>query len=195
MTNPVLSRLPTAKRCLLSLTALFAIAAPIALGLTGGAGVALAATNPVETKHYRNDEWKFELDIPKQWVVMPPDTTNGPEVIRFVSQDGGYHNVIVWRSPNYPKYTPETYSSAGVQHVLAKGGFSNFVSGETRIGSRRVLTLDFSRTNPDGSVWSCRHYFVVGEKLRYVLGFGTTRRDAMIDTFDRMAKSFVFEES
>jgi hypothetical protein len=194
MTKPTLSELPMTKRYLLSSAALIAIAAPIALGLTGTTGVALATTNAVETKHYRNDEWKFELDIPEQWVVMPPDPTNGPEVIRFVSQENGYHNVIVWRSPNYPKYTPETYSSAGVQHVLAKGGFSNFVSGETRIGSRRVLTLDFSRTNPDGSVWSCRHYFVVGGKLLYVLGFGTNSRDSMIGTFDRMAKTFVFEE-
>ena len=56
MTNPILSKLPVAKRCLLSLAALLVIAAPIALGLTGGAGVALAATtNAVEMKHYRND--------------------------------------------------------------------------------------------------------------------------------------------
>ena len=82
--------------------------------------------------------------------------------------------------------------SDAIQEVLAKDGFSNFVSGETRIGSRRVLTLDFSRTNPDGSVWSCRYYFVIDGTAIYILGFGTIRRDAMFDTFDRMAKSFVF---
>ena len=194
MTNPILSKLPIAKRCLLSSAALIAIAAPIALGLTGGAGVALAATtNSAEMRHYRNDEWKFELDIPKQWVVMPPVPSNGPEVVRFESRENGYHGLIVWRATNDPRQTPKSVRDA-VQKVLANGGFSNFVSGETSIGSRRVLTLDFDRTNPDGSVWSCRQYFIIDGALMYTLGFGTTGRDAMFDTYDRMAKSFVFEE-
>jgi hypothetical protein len=81
-----------------------------------------------------------------------------------------------------------------VQKVLANGKFSNFVSSETTIGSRQVLTLDFDRTNPDGSVWSCRHYFIIDGALMYTLGFGSTGRAAMFDTYDRMAKSFVFEE-
>ena len=194
MTTPVLSKLPVSKRCVLSLAALLVIAAPVAFGLTGGSGIALASKTSVEMQPYRSDDGKFGLEIPREWTVEPPDRSNGPEVVRFASQENGYHNVIVWRAPNRPKYTPETYSSAAVQMVLAKSGFSNFVSGETRIGSRRVLTLDFSRTNPDGSVWSCRHYFVIGEKVRYVLGFGTVKRDEMFDTFDRMAKTFVFEE-
>ena len=194
MTNPILSKLPIAKRCLLSSAALIVLATPIALGLTGRAGAAPAATtNSVEMRRYRNDEWKFELDIPKQWVVMPPVPSNGPEVIRFSSEENGHHLIIVWRAPNYPKHTPETVTYA-VQLVLAKAGFSNFVKGETRIGSRRVATLDFDQTLPDGSVWSCRHYFIIDGTLTYTLGFGTNNREAMFDTYDRMAKSFAFEK-
>jgi beta-lactamase regulating signal transducer with metallopeptidase domain len=193
MTNPILSKLPVAKKCLLSLVALGAIAAPIALGVTGVSGVALAAsTNSVDMKHYRNDEWKFELDIPKRWVVMPPVPSNGPEVIRFNSQEGGTHGLVIWRSPYDPKQDPKAMSDA-VQQILANGGFSNFVPGETTIGSRRVLTLDFERTNADGTLLSCRHYFVIDGPLIYTLGFGSTKRDEMFDTYERMAKSFVFE--
>ena len=39
-----------------------------------------------------------------------------------------------------------------------------------------------------------RHYFVIDGGVRYVLGFGTSNRAAMLDTFDRVAKSFAFEE-
>lgn len=59
------------------------------------------------------------------------------------------------------------------------------------IGGKRVVTLDFDRSTPDGGVWSCRHYFIADGTLLYVLGFGTTRRDAMLDLFDRVAKTFV----
>ena len=194
MTNPILSKLPIAKRWLLSLAALLTVAVPIALGLTGAAGVALAATtNSAEMRHYRNDEWKFELDIPKQWVVMPPVPSNGPEVVRFESKENGYHGLIVWRAANDPRQDPKSVRDS-VQKVLAAGGFSNFVSGEASIGSRKVLTLDFDRTNPDGSVWSCRQFYIIDGALMYTLGFGTTGRDAMFDTYDRMAKSFAFEE-
>ena len=31
--------------------------------------------------------------------------------------------------------------------------------------------------------------------LVYTLGFGTNKRDAMFDLYDRMAKSFTFEEA
>jgi beta-lactamase regulating signal transducer with metallopeptidase domain len=194
MTNPILSKLPVAKRCLLSSAALIVIATPIALGLTGGAGAAPATTPyTMEMKRYRNEEWKFELDIPKAWIVELPDLTNGPEVIRFHSPDPGPNGLIVWRSRNYPEYTPQSLSISA-QQSLAKVGFSNFVSGETSIGSRRVQTLDFNQTQPDGSLMSCRHYFIIDGKVRYVLGFGTSSRDAMFATFDRMAKSFATEK-
>ena len=194
MTNPILSKLPIFKRCLLSSAALIAIAAPIALGVTGGAGVALAATtNAVELRRYRNEEWKFELDIPEGWIVEPPVPSNGPEVIRFHSPVPGPDGLIVWRSRQDPRLSPKATSEA-TQKVLAKGGFSNFVSGETSIGSRRVQTLDFEQTLPDGSLMSCRHYFVIDGSVLYILGFGTNRRDEMFGTIDRVAKSFSFEK-
>jgi beta-lactamase regulating signal transducer with metallopeptidase domain len=191
MTDPVLSKLPIAKRLLLSSAVLIVIATPIALGITGGAGLALAATtNSVEMRHYRNEEWKFELDIPTRWIVEPPWPSDGQEVIRF-SSNGNGNQIIVWRAPNYPKHTPETATYA-IQLVLAKSGFSNFVKGETRIGSRRVATLDFDQTLPHGVVWTCRYYFIIDGTLTYTLGFGTNNRNAMFDTFDRVAKSFAF---
>jgi len=192
MTSPILSKLSMAKRCLLSLTAFLAIAAPIALGMTGGAGAALTVTtNAVETKHYRNEEWKFELDIPKQWNELPPESNNGPQVSRFRSPDSA-SGVIIWRAPNYSRHTLKSFSDS-IQRVLAKDGNSNFVSGESSIGSERVVTLDFDRPVPDGNVWSCRYYFVTAGAHIYTLGFGTISRDAMLDTFDRAAKSFAFE--
>jgi len=194
MTNPTVSSLPFAKRCLLSLTALLAIAAPIALGLAGGTRDATAATTTaVEMKHFRSIDWKFELDIPKRWVEMPPVPSNSPnEVMRFASQEDGTHLLIVFRGPADPKQNLESVRDA-VQKILAGAGFSNFVSGETSIASKRVLTLDFDISAPGGNTWSCRHYFIVDGTLAYTLGFGTSTRDAMADTYDRMAKSFVFE--
>lgn len=192
MTNPILSKLPIAKRCLLSSAALIAIAAPIALGVTGGASVAVAATtNAVETKHYRNEEWKFELDIPKQWVVMPPDLNNGPEVIRFHAQEGGPLALIVWRQSVQSNQSSDAVRY-WTQKVLAKAGYTNFVPSETSIGSRHVAALDFDLTLPDGSLLNCRHYFVVDGTVQYVLGFGASSRDAIFDTFERVAKSFAF---
>ena len=36
---------------------------------------------------------------------------------------------------------------------------------------------------------------VVADTLVYTLGFGTTKRAAMLGVYDRMAKSFAFEQS
>jgi beta-lactamase regulating signal transducer with metallopeptidase domain len=195
MTNPVLGKLPLAKKCLLTVAALVAIAGPLAVGLGSGAGVALAAeANAVEMKHYRNSEWKFELDIPKRWTVMPPVPANSPnEVIRFMSRENGDHGLIVFRGPYDPQRSPQAFSDM-IQQILANAGFSNFVSGATTIGSRRVLTLDFEKPRPDGGLLSCRHYFIIDDTLVYTLGFGTNHREAMFDLYDRMAKSFVFED-
>jgi hypothetical protein len=38
-----------------------------------------------------------------------------------------------------------------------------------------------------------KHYFVIDETLVHTLGFGTNKRDAMFELYDRMAKSFVSE--
>jgi hypothetical protein len=147
-------------------------------------------TNPAEMKHYVSSEWRFALDIPAPWNSFPPLSSNSPfEVIRFMSHEEGVHLLIIFRSPRDPKKTPKEYSDQ-IQQVLAKGGFGNFVGGETSIRSRPVLTLDFDKPAGDNGTWSCRHYFMFDGTLCYTLGFGTDHRAAMIDLYDRMAKSF-----
>lgn len=146
-----------------------------------------------EMNRYRNNEWRFAVDIPGRWNAFPPVQANSPfEVVRFISYENGVHSMIVFRNPNDPTVSPRL-TVEKVQEGLAKIGFADFVTGETKIGSRSVLTLDFDRKQPNGKTWSVREYFVMDGTLGYVLGFGTTDRDAMFGLYDRMAKSFVFE--
>ena len=150
--------------------------------------------NTPDMKHYKSSEWNFALDIPKRWHSMPPQCTNSPyEVMRFVSKENGSHVLIVFREIHDSKQTLQQVSDA-VQKILAGHGFGNFVPGNTAIGSRPVLTLDFERQK-DGATWSCRHYFVADDTLRYTLGFGTTNKAETFDLYDKMAKSFEFEAS
>jgi beta-lactamase regulating signal transducer with metallopeptidase domain len=145
-------------------------------------------------KRYRSSQWGFALDVPKRWNAFPANLANSPnEVVRFASGENGTHLMIVFRSPNDPVVSPEERSKR-VQQILAKAGFSNFVSGETRIGSKVVRTLDFDISR-NGQVWSCRHYFITDGTLVYVLGFGTTNRKEAFGVFDQMAKSFVSGEA
>jgi beta-lactamase regulating signal transducer with metallopeptidase domain len=146
--------------------------------------------NAVELKHYVSQEWGFAMDVPKSWNAFPPVSANSPfEVVRFLSRENGNHDVIIFRQPRDPKETLAHWSDQ-VQRVLAKGGFGNFATGKTTIGSQDVMTLDFDRATPDGGTWSCRHYFITDGTLGYVLGFGTTKRSEMFELYDRMAKSF-----
>ncbi len=148
--------------------------------------------NATEMKHYSSSEWNFALDIPRRWHAMPPQCTNSPnEVMRFASKEDGTHVLIVFRGLQGPDQTLQEVSDA-VQKVLAGQGFGNFVPGETTIGSRAALTLDFDKPK-DGGTWSCRHYFVTEGTLRYTLGFGTNRKAEMFELYDRMAKSFEFQ--
>ena len=147
-------------------------------------------TKPTEMKRYVSSEWRFALDIPARWNSFPAVSSNSPfEVIRFMSHEEGVHILIVFRAPHDPKKTPKDYSDR-IQQVLAKGGFGNFVGGETSIRSRPVLTLDFDRPQEQNGTWSCRHYFIFDGTLCYTLGFGTNQRDATLGLYDRMAKSF-----
>jgi beta-lactamase regulating signal transducer with metallopeptidase domain len=146
----------------------------------------------VQMKPYKNAEWNFALDIPASWNSFPAVPTNSPyEVIRFFSNENGTHGLIIFRQPHDPADTPEL-TVQKVQESLAKNGFSNFVAGETTIGPRAVRTLDFDKKRPDGKTWSVREYFIIDGTLSYVLGFGTTDRNAMFGLYDQMAKSFVF---
>jgi beta-lactamase regulating signal transducer with metallopeptidase domain len=152
--------------------------------------VAKDQANATELKHYVSQEWGFAIDIPTTWNAFPPVSANSPfEVMRFLSRENGVHDLIVFRNPRDPKESPTQWLEQ-VQKILAKGGFGNFATGKTTIGSREVLTLDFDRPAPNGGTWSCRHYFVADGTLGYVLGFGTDKRSEMIELYDRMAKTF-----
>ncbi len=147
---------------------------------------------PVSTvlKHYKSPDNNFELDIPERWYTSPPDYNNSPnEVIRFGSQQGGSYILIVFRNPNYFNQTLKMACDQ-TQKILANGGFGNFITAETTIGSKDVITLDFDKPMGDGGTWSCRHYFIPDGNFTYVLGFGTFDKDGMIDLYDRVAKTF-----
>jgi hypothetical protein len=189
MTKSVLAKLSMGMRSLLIASAMFAIAGPL-----GGSALA-ADAGATEMRRYQNDQWKFELDVPKRWAVLPPDLTNSPaEVSRIGSHENGNHNLIVFRQSVGPGKTAKRLADES-QRFLAKHGFSNFVSGESVIGSRKVMTLDFERSVPEGGMWYCRHYIVVENSKAYVLGFGTTDRESTSELYDRMAKSFVFQST
>jgi hypothetical protein len=149
---------------------------------------------PPGFKHYNDFTWNFELDIPEGWNTFPPNHENSPnELLRFASSANGKHLLIVFRTPHDPTQSLEEISNS-VQKILAKAGFENFVSGETSIGGNPARTLDFDRPEGDGT-WSCREYFIAEGTLVYTLGFGTTDKAAMFETFDRMAKTFRFQPS
>lgn len=194
MTKPVRAKLATGMRSLLIATAMFAVVGPLAAYVSRGGSAVAAESGATEMRRYRNDQWKFELDVPTRWVVTPPVLSNSPaEVIRIGLKENGNHNLIVFRQAVGPSKTAKVLTDES-QKFLARSGFSKFVSGETIVGSRKVMTLDFERSAPDGDMWYCRHYIVVEDSIAYVLGFGTSNREAMFDLYDRMAKSFVFQE-
>jgi DNA-binding transcriptional MerR regulator len=140
-------------------------------------------------KHYESSQWHFALEIPERWNSFPPVSSNSPaEVIRFASHEYGYHILIIFRHPRDPMQ-PMQNRSDQVQQVLASNGFGNFVSGDTMLGVRPAVTLDFDRLQGDGT-WSCRHYFIAEGTLAYTLGFGTTDKATMFELFDRIARTF-----
>jgi len=148
-----------------------------------------------ELKHYESSEWKFSINTPTNWNRFPPVSANSPyEVVRFESDENGAHNLlIVFRSPRDPKQSLTEWLDT-MQKILAKGGFGNFVVGKTTIGSKDIVTLDFDIASTDGRRWSCRHYMIPDGTLGYVLGFGTNRREQLVDLEDRIAKSFQTQE-
>ena len=148
------------------------------------------------TQHYQNTEWKFGLDIPKGWNRFPPIMANSPfEVVRFGSGENGYQILIIFRT-NIDAQSGVAGHITTVEGALTKAGFGNFVTGQITVGSRQVTTLDFNRTNPDGTTWSCRHYIFVDGTLMYTLGFGNVAKpDVVLAQEDSIAKSFTFGPS
>jgi hypothetical protein len=193
----VMDTILVAKNFLLNVAASVAIATPLAMSVNAGAlaaTTAAPAADVVEMKRYRNEQWRFELGIPSHWTIMPTGVANGPnELARFISTENGRHLVLVSRHLLRPSETPTKILEQN-RDSLAKKGYLNFVPGETRIGQHRVLTLDFETTAPDGQLWYTRHYYVIKGQIGYQLAFGTSNREAMFDLYDRMAKSFVFED-
>jgi beta-lactamase regulating signal transducer with metallopeptidase domain len=195
MTNQVVA-LHSAKKCLLSASALVAVIAPIAVGFVStsrGAAQAQDAGTDGDMRHYQSSYWHYGLNIPKNWSSSLPRCPNC--VIRFTSEEGGrQHLMTISRAPRDPQQTPKSYSDQ-LQQYQASRGFAHFVAGETTLGPRRVLTLDFDKVLHDGRTWSVRYYFVTSKTLVYILDFATSARDAMFGQFDRVAKSFTFDES
>ena len=166
------------------------------------AGSAVAEGRPeIQMKRYKNQVWRFALDIPVRWNAFPPgpalssDEVSGPsEVVRFLSSKAGDRSLaIVYRMPRNPA-VDTAVTVKQLEATLSKSGFSNFVIGETKIGSRQVLTLDFEKLHPGGETWRARSYYIVDGTLMYVLGFGATDGDAIAGLYDQMATSFTFED-
>ena len=179
----------------------------VATSFTFGTTVQEAAASPTSTftmgaasangtRRYQNTEWKIGLDVPKGWNRFPPVMANSPfEVVRFGTGENGYEILIVFRNQIDSQSGLAGHITA-VEEVLKKAGFGNFVTGQITIGSRQVTTLDFSRTNPEGVTWSCRHYMFVDGSLIYTLGFGSNAKpDTVLAQEESMAKSFTFEPS
>jgi beta-lactamase regulating signal transducer with metallopeptidase domain len=202
MTNRTLRKLNFAKKCLLSAAAAAGVGGPIAIGLLSAPSAAAFAQQPAAAidglamKHYESVEWKFALDIPKHWNAFPPVSSNSPnEVIRFLSNENGTHSLIVFRVPKDPAVSA-TALSGTIQNVLATKGFGNFISGETAIGTQKIVTLSFDRARQDGAsgTWHCIYYYFTEGALAYVLGFGTTNQDTMFPLYEKMARTFVSNE-
>ena len=170
---------------------LFSFAEAIADSPQSGQNTAKNQTSATEVKHYENSERQFALDVPSRWNKLPPDSSNSPfEVVRFDLHETGVDNLlIIFRQPIDPKPSLSEWAEE-VREVLAQGGFGDFLIGKTTIGSSAVVTLDFDKTVSNGGTWSCRYYFIADGAHRYILGFGTDKRAEMIDSFDRIAKSF-----
>jgi beta-lactamase regulating signal transducer with metallopeptidase domain len=214
MQNAVLVKLSLAKKSLLAFAAGVALIAPIAAGLWGGSGVARAdEADSSAVKHYSNGEWKFALDIPRNWipsnwVAMPPRSgstdTPGPRMVTVMTFGANISTdrLLILSHHTYDpgKETLKTILDSA-EHDMPRNGFVHFVPGEpTTIGSKRAIRLDFERAPKDGEgIWYCRTYYIVGSKSAYILAFGArniaaAQRDAVFATYDRMAESFVFED-
>ena len=197
MTSQVGMRLHFAKKCLLSAAAAAAIAGPVVVGLALGPH-ALAQAQDVtagnSTQHYQNTEWNFGLDLPAGWNRFSPDLNSSPrEVVRFGSGQSGKQLLIVFRNFFDTQKGLSAYITVD-EAALEKKGCTHFITGETTLGSRHVTTLDFDRTDADGSIWTTHQYLLTQGSLLYTLSFGTNSKQPMtlIPLEDGIATSFTF---
>lgn len=200
MTSQVGMRLHFAKKCLLSAAAAVAIAGPVVVGLAlGPHGLAQAqdATAGASTQHYQNTEWNFGLDLPAGWIRFSPDLNSSPrEVVRFGSGQSGKQLLIVFRNFYDTQKGLSAYITTDEQE-LEKKGRTHFATGEATVGSRHVTTLDFDRTEADGSIWTTHQYLLTQGSLLYTLSFGTNSKQpaTLIPLEDSVATSFTFGPS
>ena len=197
MTHQVVVRLHLLKKGLLSAAALAAIAGPVAIGLAlGPQGLAQAQEETAggAMRHYQNTEWNFGLDIPTGWNRFPPNLAQSPrEIMRFASGQNGKNLLIIFRNYFDAQKGFSAYIAADEQG-LEKQGFTHFLTGESTVGARHVMTLDFDKTLQDGSTWSSHQYFFIEGTLLYTLSFGTTNKpDGLVPLQDRIAKTFSFD--
>ena len=89
-------------------------------------------------KHYKSSgEWHFDARYPKRWRVVSCRANQQPPRGNPLRVVQGWH-------PRLDRFSPSLRSPIGaqrrladeVQEYLTKQGFSNFVTGETTIGSR-----------------------------------------------------------
>jgi beta-lactamase regulating signal transducer with metallopeptidase domain len=201
MTYQVSAKLHLAKKCLLSAVGLTAIAGPLALGLALGPqslaqaqGETAGGTNGVTLRHYHNTDWNFGLDVPTSWNRFPPLLSQSPnELMRFVSSE---QNVVsIYRSFFDAQKGFNTYLVAH-EDFLQKKGDANFRTGQATLGSRQVVTLEYTRPTADGTgIWSFRQYFLIQGTVLYLLSFATPSSvpDTLIPLQDRIAQSFTFD--
>jgi beta-lactamase regulating signal transducer with metallopeptidase domain len=205
MQNPVITRLSLAKKSLLTAVAALVIAVPTAAGLWHGSGIARAGeVSSMQVVHYINNDWKFELDLPVHWMPLPSGSTVNllpRQVMSFGTSDTTDRLLTVSRHTFDPSKENFQTILDSAQQDMANNGFVHFVpSASTTIGSRRAISLDFERAPRSGEgVWYCRNYYIIGTHGAYMLQFGArnitaAQRDAVFKVYERMARSFVFED-
>jgi hypothetical protein len=178
---------------------------PMAAGLWHGAGVARAGeASSTRVVHYIDNEWKFELDLPVHWMPLPSESNVHllpRQVMSFGTSDNSDRLLTVSRHTFDPSKENFKTILASAQQDMAINGFVGFVPSKSiTIGSKQAISLDFERAprNGDG-VWYCRNYYIIGTHGAYLLQFGArnitaAQRDAVFKVYDRMAKSFKFED-
>ncbi len=146
--------------------------------------LSLDDTEKAGMKHYRNNEWNYELDIPGDWSIYPPKSSG--EVGRFTKYGSNHQELRISLNTDNK---PEEVIRSHTQEKLGHGGFGNFIAGDMVIGTKKVLTLDFDKSM-ENEIMSHRYYFIPHDSQKYVLRFSTTNRDEMFKKYDRIVKSF-----
>ena len=145
-------------------------------------------------RRHRSERWGFAVDVPARWDAYPTDATNSPfEVARFWSRESGSHNLLVFKVPRDPSDSVDAVLE-GTAANLADQGYGNFSRGHLAVGPDLIPFLEFDRQG-DGWFWSVREYFFPSETAYYVLGLGTTDREAMVEVWNLAGMGFEILDS